>query len=64
MQHEDLVRKMTEMDVPWELRTANREPSLRMGKAERAHGTGHDKHTMHCIQGFVRLAVLQTPEPQ
>jgi hypothetical protein len=32
--YEDLVRKLTQMDVPWELLKVNRAPSLRMGKAE------------------------------
>jgi hypothetical protein len=34
IQHEHLVQKMTEMDVPWELLKVNCAPSLRMGKAE------------------------------
>ena len=32
--HEILIRKMTQMDVPWGLLKVNRAPSLRMGKAE------------------------------
>jgi hypothetical protein len=31
--HEDLVRKMTEMDVPWGLPKVNCGPSLRVGNA-------------------------------
>ena len=34
--HEHLVRKMTQMDVPWGLLEVNRAPSLRKGKAEHA----------------------------